>query len=55
MKAARFINLGMGVNDAAWNAWGGLFLGVWDLLYRRKAAQMMVRSGAALMSRSWKE
>jgi hypothetical protein len=27
---------------------------VCDLLYRKKAAQMMVRSGAALMNRNWK-
>ncbi len=42
----------MGVSDGAWNAWGGLSLGVCDLLYRRKAARMMARSGTALMSRS---
>jgi hypothetical protein len=34
------------------NAWGGLSLGVCDMKYRKEAAQMMVRSGAALMSRS---
>jgi hypothetical protein len=27
---------------------------VCDLLYRKKAARMMVRSGVALMSRNWK-
>ncbi len=42
----------MGFSDGAWNAWGGLSLGVCDLLYRRKAALMMVRSGAALKSQS---
>ncbi len=41
----------MGVSDGAWNAWGGLSLGVCDLLYMKKAARMMIRRGAALMSR----
>ncbi len=31
---------------------GEVFLWVCDLLYRRKAVRMMVRSGAALMSRN---
>jgi hypothetical protein len=34
------------------NAWGGLSLGVCDMKYRSEAAQMMVRSGATLMSGS---
>ncbi len=42
----------MGVSDGAWNAWGGLSLGVCDLWYKRKAARMMVKNGAALMSRN---
>jgi hypothetical protein len=32
------------------NAWRGLSLGVCDMRYRKEAALMMVRSGAALMS-----
>jgi hypothetical protein len=34
---------------AAWNAWGGLSLGVCDMKYRKEAMRMMVRSGSALM------
>ncbi len=36
------------------SAWGGLSLGVCETLYRKEATQMMVRSGAALMSRNGK-
>jgi hypothetical protein len=31
-----------------------LWVCVCDLLYRKKAVRIMVRSGAALMSRNWK-
>jgi hypothetical protein len=31
-----------------------LWVCVCDLLYRKKAARIMVRSGVALMSRNWK-
>jgi hypothetical protein len=34
------------------NARGGLFLGVCDMKYKSEATQMMVRSGATLMSGS---
>jgi hypothetical protein len=43
---------GMSPITTAWDAWGCLSLGVCDMKYKNEVARMMVRIGAALMSRS---